>query len=88
MIYICCPPTPACHHTLEYVRFGTAGLNRWDDEDGRESEVGISVARLLLGLIVRLAECPVSSADSSVGMTALADAVEKGLRNGLNDDSC
>jgi hypothetical protein len=59
-----------------------------DDLHGRESEVGISVARLLLGLIVRLAECPVSSADSSVGMTALADAVEKGLRNGLNDDSC
>jgi hypothetical protein len=43
-------------------------------DHGRESEVGISVARLLLGLIVRLAECPVSSADSSVGMTALGQS--------------
>ena len=34
---------------------------------GRELEVGISVARLLLGLIVRLAECPVSSADFKRG---------------------
>ena len=48
-----------------------ANPGRLNGRDRRESEVGISVARLLLGLIVRLAECPVSSAGSSVGMTAL-----------------
>ncbi len=37
----------------------------------------MSVAQLLLELIVRVAECQVLSADSSVGMTRIRSASEK-----------
>ena len=51
-----------------------------EERSWRELEIGISVARLLLGLIVRLAECPVSSADLSVGMTALGHGEKNSRR--------